>query len=651
MHSLAALLLSALLAPAQDGTVATSELGYWNGPQWVALQADGSSIGVRFAVGLDLVEIRQFLGQIPGLDAGAATNTPVWLGHTVTLDTAAGTDAAAAWELCAQLRQRPEVIAASPRLWAPGRDSYYLTEEILLRWRPGTPAEARAAWTHGLERSATLDYAVNPGEVYRVPADEDALQRANQIAESGLVEFATPDFQLLRVAYAGTDDPLYAYQWHLESTGQGGTGVDQDIDVEGAWDITRGSANVTVAIVDTGVELLHPDLVSNLVPGIDVLGNDNDPQAEDGTWLIFKWEESHGTATSGVAAGRGDNGIGISGVAPRCTVMPVRFLSELFGPTPTVQDEADAFNWACANGASVINNSWGPAFGATLPASTKAAIDNCNQNGRNGLGAIVFFAAGNSSANNSNNGYASYSGVLGVTACSALGRLSSYSSFGPSVDCTAPSSGDGFGITTADRLGGKGYAGGDYAFDFGGTSSASPTAAGVMALILSANPALTRLEAIEVLLSTAEKIDPAGGNYDANGHSEKYGYGRVNAAAAVAEAAARAAGGASNTVYLNGDTFAQSGAQVGYAFTGAAPGSDWFALGGFSAVGTVFDGHLFDLSGSTRLLASGSVDAQGGGAFQGIVPPGLLGVPILIEVAVDAGASWQDSNLLLLRVQ
>ena len=276
--------------PAMQGQdPAPQGLGFWNAEQWIPLEADGASIGLRFESGLDQNQIRTLLSQLPSLAAGQADQALIHVGHTVYLNTAAGTSATDAWKLCEQALDLPGVMSASPKLWAPHQDPYYLTEEILVRWQSGTSAAQREAWTADLQRTASLDYTFNPGDVYRVAAGADALAISNQLAESGLVEFAIPDFQLLRVTYAGTNDPIYGDQWHLESIGQNGAGVDQDIDVEGAWEITRGTSTVITAVVDTGVELQHPDLIDNLVQGIDVLGNDNDPKAEDGRWLIFNW--------------------------------------------------------------------------------------------------------------------------------------------------------------------------------------------------------------------------------------------------------------------------------------------------------------------------------------------------------------------------
>ena len=115
-----------------------TSLGYWNAADWVPLEADGSRIGVRFDASLNEAAIRTLLRTTPGLDAAQARTAPVFLGHTVVLDTAAGTSAADAWELCDALLATNSVMSASPLLWAPHQDPYYLTEEILVRWKEGT---------------------------------------------------------------------------------------------------------------------------------------------------------------------------------------------------------------------------------------------------------------------------------------------------------------------------------------------------------------------------------------------------------------------------------------------------------------------------------------------------------------------------------
>jgi subtilisin family serine protease len=158
--------------------------------------------------------------------------------------------------------------------------------------------------------------------------------------------------------------------------------------------------------------------------------------------------------------------------------------------------------------------------------------------GRGGRGSVVCVATGNEHA--SRIGFPSSDDhVVAVGACNDRGRHSAYSNRGRGLTVVAPSDDDDSrrqGITTTDvSLRGKGYSAGAYCRDFGGTSSATPLVAGVAALVLSAKRSLRWDEVRDVLTSTADKIDPLGGTYR-SGHSLKYGFGRVNAEAAVTKA-------------------------------------------------------------------------------------------------------------------
>jgi len=261
---------------------------------------------------------------------------------------------------------------------------------------------------------------------------------------------------------------------------------------------------------------------------------------------------NHGTACAGVACANGR--FGASGVAPGARLMPIRLASDLGS-----QAEADAFVWAAQNGADVISCSWGPPDGdwtdpddplhnlvVPLPDSTRLAMDFAVNNGRNGKGCVILFAAGNGNESVSNDGYASYEKVIAVAACNDMGQKSAYSDFGDAVWCTFPSShGEPSktpGIWTTDRSGTLGYnfghpalgdQAGHYTNGFGGTSSACPGVAGVAALILARNPNLRWDQVRDILKSCCDKIDASGGSYDADGHSPFYGYGRVNAKKAV----------------------------------------------------------------------------------------------------------------------
>lgn len=635
-----------------------------NGEQTLVLDIDPTRIGIEFAPSIGEAAARAIARSIDALDPIAIESAPFVAGHVWVVSTRSGTTHERASSAATALAARSDVRSASPRYRVRGYDeTYFLTHEILVRYREGVDAAtiATVERTFGLVKSASLDYARNPGVVYRLPQGRvlDAFAIVNGIVDRGVVEFAIPDFAVTRVPKASTNDPLYGNQWHLESTGQSGAVVDADVDIEGAWDVTRGDPSVIVAVVDTGCQLNHPDLVANLVPGIDVLDDDSNPTATDYFFGLFT--ENHGTSVAGITAGRGDNGIGISGAAQLCRVMPVRFLSEFILVQPTIQDEADAFNFARGNGAAIINNSWGPVGAAPLPASTQAAIDDCVTNGRGGLGTMVFFAAGNESSSVDQNGYAAYANTIAVSASTDQDLFASYSNFGNSLDFCAPSNG---GVTsgtwTTDRLGSVGYSSGDYTGAFGGTSSASPLAAGVAALVMSANPYLSWDEVRDVLRDTAVKIDPAGGAYDGAGYSTKYGFGKVNAAAAVAEALNRpphgvvlygagkpGTGGATPKLTANSVAFAGN-ASFALALSNALPnGSGTLAIGFAPASIPILGGTLLvDVIGPSFLL--GGLVTNGAGALTLPLPipttPSPVGVTFHSQwIGADPGATFGTS--------
>lgn len=574
-------LCAVLCAPAALAADARIPSHFWNGSDRVALAVDAGTVGVLFERAVPEGAAKAAVARVGIADAAGLASAVYVPGHVLPVPVRAAASADEVIAAARALAAGAGVLAAGPRLLAgeAAEEPYFVTGEILVRWRADADAGAVSAQeaAHGLARAGVLDYSRNAGVVYRVASQRalDSIAIANALYESGLAEFAHPDFSIVRVPFAATNDALFGNQWHLDSTGQAGAKPDADVDAPEAWDVTRGDPSIVVAIVDTGVELAHPDLVPNLVPGTDVLDDDTNPQAQD--FLFGLFTENHGTSTAGIACGRGDNGIGISGAAQLCRIMPIRFLSEFIFVQPTIQDEADAFNFARANGAAIVNNSWGPVGAAPLPASTKAAIDDAVANGRNGLGTMIFFAAGNESASVDQNGYAAYAKTIAVSASTDQDTFASYSNFGNSLDVCAPSNG---GVTsgtwTTDRFGSVGYSAGDYTGAFGGTSSASPLAAGVAALVMSANPYLSWDEVRDVLRTTADPIDPAGGAYNGAGYSTKYGYGKVNARAAVVEAASRPPHG----VVLYGTGLAGTGGLVPVVGANSVPkaGNATFAI-------------------------------------------------------------------------
>lgn len=391
----------------------------------------------------------------------------------------------------------------------------------------------------GIKRE--LDYARN---AYFVGASEGIGQEVFVIAERLLrhadVQLCHPEL-VRRIQWRAA----FPAQWHLKKTTIGGQEFKAHVEAEAAWATSQGEG-ITIAVIDDGVDLDHEEFAGSgkIVAPRDVTRGTNDSRPGS--------RDNHGTACAGVACASGLHGA--SGVAPKARLMPIRLASALGS-----QQEADAFIWAATHGADVISCSWGPADGdwwdpndpvhdevAPLLDSTRLAIDWVTANGRNGKGCVITWAAGNGNESVDHDGYASYGKVIAVAACNAKGKKSVYSDVGSAVWCAFPS--NDFttppvpGIWTTDRSGtagynpgqaGKGDSAGNYVNDFGGTSSACPGAAGVAALVLGRNPGLRWDEVKDILKRSCDRIDSAGGNYDASGHSQKYGYGRVNAKTAV----------------------------------------------------------------------------------------------------------------------
>ncbi|WP_339458462.1 S8 family serine peptidase [Nodularia spumigena] len=405
-------------------------------------------------------------------------------------------------------------------------------------------------------------------------ATENPLKITNQLQGFSEVLAAEPNILVKSELHYKPRDTMYPQQWYLDHNGGNQLVAGSHISVEQAWDMTRGVRSVIVAVVDDSFDLNHPDLQGSgkIVAPRDLRNNGFLP-------IPGEKETSHGTACAGLAIAE-ENGTGIVGVAPGCALMPIRstgFLDD--------QSIEDMFNHALEQGASVISCSWG-ASAVYFPLSLrqKAAISRAVTTGRNGKGCVVLFAAGNANRpikgtvyernwpenllqGNTDwlSGFPLHPDVIAVAACTSLNKKAAYSNWGTNVALCAPSNnappgltfeGRGFlntqpaiatslqgrRILTTDQVGDAGFDPTDFTNSFGGTSSATPIVAGVAALVLSANPDLTAQQVKLILEETADKIvdydpDPQlgmrEGTYDSNGHSQWFGYGKVNAAKAV----------------------------------------------------------------------------------------------------------------------
>ena len=357
--------------------------------------------------------------------------------------------------------------------------------------------------------------------------DPDApLWTANSLTTVDGVEYAEPD-ALQKAAFqggvfpAGEADPGFPDQWHLTNDGRGGGLAGADVRAVGAWRVTQGARAIRVVVHDAGVDIDHPDLAANVDPGWDFDNEDADASND---------EDAHGTACAGVVAAP-TNGLGVVGIAPGCRIVPLRAAG-----AHSWTGWARTFHWVRERG-DVISCAWTLSPNETLARAIRSAV----RDGRGGRGAPCFSASGNGGNGKPAGFPASMPEVIGVGACSNLDRLATYSQVGPGVDLLAPSSGGRAGtlrIETTDNAGAAGYSTGDYcratdSSGFGGTSSATPLAAGVAALVLSVDPELTAEDVRRVLRTTARKIDAQAAAYDANGYSRTHGFGCVNAAEAV----------------------------------------------------------------------------------------------------------------------
>ena len=431
------------------------------------------------------------------------------------------------------------------------------TDEVLVRLRPGVKPEiffndARFA---GFQRAASSDAFVVRAAA---GAGEAALALAASLQGDPAILWSEPNLYQERQRFFTPNDTLIADQWHLNNTGQGGGTPGADAKLFAAWDtVPSGASDMVIAIVDDGPEMTHPDLVTFQNPGeIAVNGIDDDGNGYIDDMIGWDFtsgglgdnnpgpsgnNDEHGTAVAGVAAARGNNAAGVAGSAFGARI----FASRIFdGATPTSDANiGSALAYAAGRGrnpednnwrgADVVNNSWG---GGPPSSAINDALEWAAANGRNGLGTPNFFATGNSGdAFISEPAVQSpvIESVIAVGASDNFDQRSGYSQFGPEIDFLAPSNGGSLAITTTDRLGANGYNGlpdQDYTDNFGGTSSATPLAAGVGALILSADPTLTVAQVRALMRGNADKIGP---EPYVGGFNQLYGHGRINAAFAV----------------------------------------------------------------------------------------------------------------------
>ncbi|GAB3702387.1 hypothetical protein GCM10027592_31760 [Spirosoma flavus] len=278
----------------------------------------------------------------------------------------------------------------------------------------------------------------------------------------------------------------------------------EKIEAPKAWDITKGSSNIVVAVVDDAVETSHEDLAENIVAGFDVGSNDNDPNPPSTAY-------SHGTHVAGIVSARTDNGFraGIASIGYNVKIMPIKAANGSTFPDGglKITDGYDGVTWAAEHGARVINMSWG---GPAIDPMERLAINDAVTKG-----CILIASAGNEGSSILRYP-ASLTNVMGVANTTRDDIKYTDSNYGSWVDISAP------GTTIRSTIP---Y--GNYEF-YTGTSMASPLVAGLAALMLSANPTMSAVQVQTGLKATADNIDAQNPSYVG-----QLGAGRINAFKAV----------------------------------------------------------------------------------------------------------------------
>ena len=324
----------------------------------------------------------------------------------------------------------------------------------------------------------------------------------------------------------------------------GGPAIWDDLELDGS--------DVGIGVVDSGIELAHPELVHRYTraTSYDALN----PSRNRPPTPVDPWIETHGTQAAGVAVAERDNGHCGVGLAPGARLGAIRLLGLR---SPTDAEEAAAISHACRPHGfhpshqtlinAVFSCSWGPVDnGGDLRGPGRlaaAAMDRCvHQVGRNGRGSVYVWAGGNGRANGDNvnfDGYANRPETIAVGALDDQGRQAWYSEPGAALLLMAPSSGGSSGVVSADPSGPAGLSTGRCTRLFGGTSAAAPAVAGVVAQVLQADPGLGWRDVQHIFVRASERVaandrrEPWALNRAGLWHSHGYGFGLLNATKAV----------------------------------------------------------------------------------------------------------------------
>ena len=371
------------------------------------------------------------------------------------------------------LYPKPSSQAAPPSESVP--------DEILIKFKPGVGEVAKdnIIKAHGLEIKETI-----PGiEVALAKVPQQAKDRLIEaLNKNPNIEYAEPNF--IVEAQLTPNDTYFPNQWALPK-----------ISAPQGWDISTGSQSAVIAVLDTGIDTAHEDLLGKYL---------DSPTPDD---------NGHGTLVSGVAAAASNNGKGVAGVCWLCPILSVKILNSTGSGTNWNLDHGIIY--AADNGAKVINMSLGASCFSTDIASCPQDVQNAVNYAWN-KGVVLVAASGNSGSTQPV-WPAALNNVVAVGMTDPTDTRNSNSTYGPWLDVVAP----GSGVLTTRNGGSYGTA--------SGTSLASPHVAALAGLIFSANSGLTNTQVVDIITSTADDLGPTG-------RDDEYGWGRINVAKALEKA-------------------------------------------------------------------------------------------------------------------
>lgn len=381
----------------------------------------------------------------------------------------------------------------------------YASDRLLVKFASPVSREKAASILHGYQAFPVKHLPrVNIFSI-RLPEGLSVPQAVETLSLNPEIAYAEPDYKA-RITVT-PNDPFFKYQYALYNTGQNLVEIipgspqgkeRADIKATAAWEEAQGSQDTVIAVLDTGIDLLHPDLDDKIVSGgRDLINDDYDATDDNG----------HGTFVAGIAAAETDNSEGIAGVAWNCRLLPVKCMdAEGDG---YYSDIIDGMGWAVDEGAAVINLSLG---GTVASLALEEAVRDAYEDD-----VVVVAAAGNESAPVLYPAaYDDY--CLAVAATDYNDVRPAWSNYGPEVDVGAP----------GDRIAGPvptWYFGDNFPYGFGsGTSASTPFVAGFTALIKSFKPWLPAAEIMDIIRYSADDVN----SDEYPGQDDYLGYGRIN---------------------------------------------------------------------------------------------------------------------------